>query len=74
MGNLPLVAGQDRPVSELATNSIAASSGVRDSPLIRVWLLCDKARFLVLVWDRNPSPPIRREAGQDAEGGGACCW
>lgn len=56
-------------VSELGTNALAASSGMRDNPLIRVWLLCDKARFLVLVWDRDPSPPIRRDADQDAEGG-----
>jgi hypothetical protein len=56
-------------VSELAANAVAASAGMGDSPLIRVWLLCDKARFLVLVWDRNPSPPVRREAGWGAESG-----
>lgn len=56
-------------VSELATNALAASAGMGENPLIRVGLACDKARFLVLAWDGNPSPPIRRDADQDAEGG-----
>lgn len=56
-------------VSELATNAVNASLDMRESPLVRVWLLCDKARIRVLVWDGNPSPPVRQQAGEDAEAG-----
>jgi len=56
-------------VSELATNAVAASRLAGLAPAIRLWLLADAARVLVLVWDASPRPPARADAGVDAEGG-----
>ncbi len=55
--------------SELMTNAIAASrSAGSDSP-IRLWLLSDAARILIVVWDASPHPPVRAHVGADAESG-----
>ena len=56
-------------VSELATNAVAASRLAGLAPAIRLWLLADAARVLVLVWDASPRPPARADTGVDAEGG-----
>jgi anti-sigma regulatory factor (Ser/Thr protein kinase) len=56
-------------LSELTTNAVKASADMGGNPLIRVWLLCDKARIIVLAWDASPSPPVRKDAAQDAENG-----
>ena len=56
-------------VSELVTNAVAASRSVtRDLP-VRLWLLCDKARVLIVVWDGCPQAPVRIDAGGDEESG-----
>ena len=36
---------------------------------VRLWLLSDKTRVLVLVWDANPQSPVRMDIGEDAENG-----
>jgi anti-sigma regulatory factor (Ser/Thr protein kinase) len=55
-------------VAELLTNAVAASWGDRVLP-VRLWLLSDAARLLVLVWDTNPLPPLPGRTGEDAESG-----
>jgi anti-sigma regulatory factor (Ser/Thr protein kinase) len=61
--------------SELVTNGVraAASLGLPGSlgsaAPVRMWLLGNAARVLVLVWDACPQPPIRLHAGHRAEGG-----
>jgi anti-sigma regulatory factor (Ser/Thr protein kinase) len=54
-------------VSELTTNAIAA---VQPTTLpVRMWLLADTRRVLVLVWDPSSRPPVLADSGQDAENG-----
>ena len=36
---------------------------------MRLWLLCDKARVLVVVQDASARPPTRVDVGEDAESG-----
>lgn len=56
-------------VSELVTNAIAVpQSADRVSP-VRLWLLADQTRVLILVWDASPTPPVPVDVGQDAESG-----
>jgi anti-sigma regulatory factor (Ser/Thr protein kinase) len=56
-------------VSELTTNAMRVSQALdQDSP-IRLWLLSDKTRLLILVWDGNPRPPVQMDATADAESG-----
>jgi anti-sigma regulatory factor (Ser/Thr protein kinase) len=54
-------------VSELTTNAIAA---VQPTTLpVRMWLLADTRRVLVLVWDPSSRAPVLADSGQDAENG-----
>ena len=36
---------------------------------MRLWLLADRARLLILVWDASPLPPVRVSPSADAENG-----
>ena len=57
-------------VSELLTNAVTASRELEGGPYpVRFWLLSDRMRVLVLVWDPSPEPPVRLEPAGDAEGG-----
>jgi len=56
-------------VSELVTNAVAASQAMKPIAPVRMWLLSDKARVVILVWDTNPHPPVRREVTEEAERG-----
>lgn len=56
-------------VSELVTNAVRASREFMLTPVVRLWLLSDNARVLILVWDANPRPPVRIDASGDAECG-----
>ena len=55
-------------VSELATNAVKASQSPDWIFPIRLWLRSDGARVIILVWDINPQPPRRVDAGEQAEG------
>lgn len=55
--------------SELMTNAVRASQVLRRDAPVRLWLLCDKTRILILVWDGSPQTPVRRNVSEDAEGG-----
>lgn len=59
----------EQVVSELMTNSVAAARAMPHIEPVRLWLLSDTRKVLVLVWDANPQPPALIEAGEDAENG-----
>ena len=57
-------------VSELVTNSVAASAGRRPSSApVLVWLGSDGHCLLLSVADASPLPPVRLSLRPDAEGG-----
>jgi anti-sigma regulatory factor (Ser/Thr protein kinase) len=56
-------------VSELVTNAVHASREKAWRPVVRLWLLSDKSRVLVLVWDGSPTRPVRITADERAESG-----
>jgi hypothetical protein len=57
-------------ISELVTNSVAASAGVRlaAAPVL-VWLGSDSHCLLLAVADASPRPPVRLSPGPGAERG-----
>lgn len=56
-------------VSELITNAITASQSLPLPTPIRLWLLSDHTRVLVLVGDGNPAEPVPAAADLNAENG-----
>ncbi|HEX6527746.1 MAG TPA: ATP-binding protein [Streptosporangiaceae bacterium] len=56
-------------VSELVTNAIAVTRSADQILPVRLWLLADRARVLVLVRDSSSRPPIALTPDQDAESG-----
>jgi hypothetical protein len=56
-------------VSKIVTNAVQITqAGTRTAP-VRLWLLADWARLLILVWDASPLPPVRVSPDGDAENG-----
>ena len=64
----PLADSAEIITSELLTNAVLASSGL-DRPAIRLTLLCDRARLVILVRDHHPAAPAPRPAADDEENG-----
>jgi anti-sigma regulatory factor (Ser/Thr protein kinase) len=56
-------------VSELLTNAVKAARAMNWLSPVRLWLLSDGQRVLILVWDNNPRPPMRVEPTEEAEDG-----
>ena len=56
-------------VSELVTNAVAASAGLRPAAPVLVWLGSDSHCLLLAVADVSPRPPLRLDVWPDAEGG-----
>jgi anti-sigma regulatory factor (Ser/Thr protein kinase) len=58
-------------VSELVTNAVTASQSLHQISPIRLWLLSDRDRILILVWDASPKPPspAGTDTGDIYEGG-----
>ena len=57
-------------VSELVTNSVAASAGLRlPAASVLVWLGSDWHCLLLAVADASPRPPVRLNLEPDTEGG-----
>ena len=56
-------------VSELVTNAVRASREMTWVCAVRLWLLSDSARILILVWDASPQPPVLTEVTGEAEHG-----
>ncbi len=65
----PLTEPVEQVVSELITNSVAAARAMPQVEPVRLWLLSDSRKVVVLVWDANPQPPALIEVGDDAESG-----
>jgi anti-sigma regulatory factor (Ser/Thr protein kinase) len=67
-GLVRLAASAELIASELLTNAVRASSGL-ERPAIRLALLSDRARLVILVRDYHPAAPVPRHAGEDDESG-----
>lgn len=65
----PLTEAVEQVVSELVTNSVAAARAMPQVSPVRLWLLSDTRKVLVLVWDADPRPPALTETGEYAESG-----
>lgn len=55
-------------VSEFVTNAVKAARAIAQAA-IRLWVLSDRIRIAVLVWDASPEPPVRINTQGDAENG-----
>lgn len=64
-----LAEGAELVVSELLTNAVAASRPSLDILPVRLWLLSDAVRLLILVWDTSPQPPLPTHTSEEAESG-----
>lgn len=56
-------------VCELVTNAIRITQADGRTAPVRLWLLADRARVVILVWDASPLPPVRVSTSDDAENG-----
>jgi anti-sigma regulatory factor (Ser/Thr protein kinase) len=56
-------------VSELVTNAVQASQSMEWIFPVRLRLLSDREKVMIVVWDANPKPPVRTDAGEDDETG-----
>jgi anti-sigma regulatory factor (Ser/Thr protein kinase) len=56
-------------VSELVTNAVQITQADARTAPVRLWLLADRARLLMLVWDASPLPPVRVSPDGDTENG-----
>ena len=57
-------------VSELTTNALMASGASAEyRPVIRLWLLNDTSRLIIVVWDGSLRPPVPASAPVAAEHG-----
>lgn len=56
-------------ISELMTNAVTANRSASIGSSVRLWLLADPVRLLILVQDDSPQPPIPTVPGTDAERG-----
>lgn len=56
-------------VSELVTNAVHASRALGQASPVRLWLLADSARVLVIVWDASPHLPVCADVSAEAESG-----
>jgi anti-sigma regulatory factor (Ser/Thr protein kinase) len=56
-------------ISELLANGIQATQAAGLTQPVRIWLLADRARILLLSWDAAPSLPLLHTPAMDAEAG-----
>ncbi len=56
-------------VDELMANAVKAAETMAEVLPVRLWLLSDKARVMVMVWDPAPQPPVRMDVDEEAESG-----
>jgi anti-sigma regulatory factor (Ser/Thr protein kinase) len=56
-------------VSELVTNAVKISRADERTAPVQLWLLADRARVVILVWDASPLPPVRKDIAEDDENG-----
>jgi anti-sigma regulatory factor (Ser/Thr protein kinase) len=55
--------------SEIVTNAVQITQADERTAPVRLWLLADRARLLILVWDASPLPPVPVSTSHDAENG-----
>jgi anti-sigma regulatory factor (Ser/Thr protein kinase) len=65
----PLTKTVELVVSELVTNAVAATTAMRHAEAVRLWLLSDTRKVLLLVWDASPHLPVLTEADEYADSG-----
>lgn len=69
-GMADLAEDAELAVSELTANAFLASARSGGSPgLVRLWLLADEGRLVLVVWDDSRQPPVRSHAPAFAEHG-----
>lgn len=56
-------------VSELVTNAVQISCADEQTTPVRLWMLANRTRVLILVLDSSPLPPVRMSTSQDDENG-----
>src|ERR1700750_1291471 len=56
-------------VTELVANAVRASREMARAGAVRLWLLSDSARILLLVWDASPQPLALMDVPDEAEHG-----
>ncbi len=56
-------------ISELVTNAVQISRADGQTILVRLWVLADRTRVLILVWDSSSLPPVRMSTSEDDENG-----
>ena len=56
-------------VSEIITNAVQGVPGDDPGRWVRLWLVSDRARVVILVWDASPLPPVPADPRADAENG-----
>ena len=56
-------------ISELVTNAVQISRADGQTTPVRLWVLADRTRVLILVWDSSPLPPVRIRTSEDNENG-----
>ena len=56
-------------ISELVTNAVQISRADGQTTPVRLWVLADRTRVLILVWDSSPLPPVRMSTSEDDENG-----
>jgi anti-sigma regulatory factor (Ser/Thr protein kinase) len=56
-------------VSELVTNAVQASQSMEWIFPVRLCLLSDQLRVLIMVSDANPRPPVRTNASENDDSG-----
>ena len=56
-------------VSEIVTNAVQITQADARPAPVRMWLLADRARLLMLVWDDSPLPPVPVSPDNDTENG-----
>lgn len=64
-----LIEAAELIVSELMTNAIAATQAISSACPVRLQLVSDSSRTVVMVGDGNPHPPRRIDADGDNEAG-----
>jgi hypothetical protein len=67
-GMSSLIDSTELLVSEIITNAVHISREM-DQAAVRLWLLCDRARVVILAWDPSPVPPVPVTPGADTENG-----
>jgi anti-sigma regulatory factor (Ser/Thr protein kinase) len=68
-GLIALTDAVEHVVSELVTNAVTAARAMPQISPIRLWLLSDSWKVLVIAWDASPRSPALTEPGDLAESG-----